>query len=420
MTYTYDDDLCFSAANSPVSTIQKDAIVIKNRINQIINDTFAKTTAQTKYYKLLHKIDIDAEIKPLTQLADNLRQNFSDVVIISMGGASLNPQAIVALKLLNSQPRFHFLNSTDPRRLIKIFSEIDLAHTACIVISNSGSTTETISMFGVLLNAYQQAKLPNIPEHFYFITGSGDTPLRSMASNLGSTILDHSNDICGRYSGFSNVGILPGLIAGLDMRAFLEGANSVLDDLWSNKENSLPAKSATTLNALNLPITVNISYMENLFPFLEWQRQIISESLGKNGNGITPLHGIGPMEQHSILQLYLDGPKDKLFTFFYAKESPENSKELSISADTLPAYLKGKYIGEINNAELNATIGSLADKKLPVRTIIIDEFNEFALGALMMHSAIETVILGHLMSVNPFDQPGVEQIKIKAKKILGK
>ena len=204
------------------------------------------------------------------------------------------------------------------------------------------------------------------------------------------------------------------------MRAFLEGANSVLDDLWSNKENSLPAKSATTLNALNLPITVNISYMENLFPFLEWQRQIISESLGKNGNGITPLHGIGPMEQHSILQLYLDGPKDKLFTFFYAKESPENSKELSISADTLPAYLKGKYIGEINNAELNATIGSLADKKLPVRTIIIDEFNEFALGALMMHSAIETVILGHLMSVNPFDQPGVEQIKIKAKKILGK
>lgn len=413
MAYTYNDDLCYRSNEE----LKKHYEAAQESLKQIIHNTFNQTNDETKYYKLFHPVDTFNQINPLIEHAEVIRNNFDDILIIGMGGASLNPASLLALRTSNSKPRFHFLNSTEPRKIATLLADLDLSKTACLVISNSGSTTETISIFGVLLNKYQEMDAKNIHKHFYFIVGASDNPIRNVAIQLGSSILDHDQGISGRYSGFTNVSLLPGLIAGLDIQEFLKGANTVINDFWQNKENSKPAQGAATLFALNAKILVNTSYSEGLATYLEWQRQCISESLGKDGKGFTPLHGIGPMEQHSILQLYLDGPKDKVFTFFALQDSQEYA-DLKISTDVMPSYLQGKEIAQINNAEYQATLDSLVDKKLPVRSIILDAFNEFSLGALMMHTAMEIIILGHLMEVNPFDQPGVEQIKVKAKQIL--
>jgi glucose-6-phosphate isomerase len=152
-------------------------------------------------------------------------------------------------------------------------------------------------------------------------------------------------------------------------------------------------------------------------PLLTWYSQIIAESLGKDGKGITPVWGIGPNEQHSLLQLYLDGPKDKVYTLINIENQDTRYK---LHSNVEPNFLENKTLAEINGAEFRATVAALKHKKSPVREIIIDKYDEFNLGAIMLHFAIEVITIGHMMNINPFDQPGVELIKIEARNILSK
>lgn len=413
MHYTYNDELCIKETYIKDKHAKTKA-VIKN----IVNTHFTNITPSTKYYKILYEIEISKRIASLEELAQSIRSSYKDVIIIAMGGASLNPQSVVALRLNNSTPKFHFLDSTDPRKLTQLLSKVRLQDTACLVFSNSGETIETTAGLTILLNIYQKNNLPNIKDHFFFITGSSDNSIRKIANELGSVIIDHEPDISGRYATFTNITLLPGLIAGLNMHAFLAGANSVLKDLRTNHEESIPALAAATLFSAQLPLHITISYLENLSSYLRWYAQIESESLGKKGKGFTPVYGIGPMDQHSMFQLYLDGPGDKLYTFYYVQDNQTNYQALKTLNNFKPEYLANKGLAEINSAMLQASIESLTSKNLPVRTIILNSFAEECMGALMMHSAIETIILGHLMQNNPFDQPEVEYIKTAAKKLL--
>ncbi len=414
--YTFNDDYCFSDKIGSLG-IHKDAMSIyESKIKEIFN-IYSKTNSNTKFYKLLFRFEKNELLNPLKDTAKYIRDHFEDVIYVGMGGATLNTQMILSLRKPNSKPRAHFLLTTDPMRFQNLVNSIDPKKTAVVITSKSGGTTETIAGFSALLNHFKKSGITNLKNHFYFILGEIENPLRTMAENLNATILPHDEGLGGRFSGFSSVGFLPGLISGLNMEKLIDGFNLVSEDLWKNRIDSAPIRAALSMLLSRQPTTILLGYLDCLSPFLEWYAQIIAESLGKEGKGITPIRGIGPMDQHSMLQLYLDGPKDKIYTMIYANNIEGEHK---LSDEVIPAYLTNKSLAQINLAEFQATTTALINNNVPVRTILIDKFDELNLGALMMHCAIEVITIGHMMNINPFDQPGVEQIKIEARKILSK
>jgi len=415
--YTFDDNFCYSD------------FLIKNGINRDskskwekkIKDIFSvysKANPQTKFYKILFSKDAHELLDPLQDIAKSIRDNFDDVVIVGMGGAILNPRAITSVRKHCESPRIHYLYTTDPIRYSNLIRRLKFKKTAVIVSSKSGGTTETIASFTALCNSFKQAGITDFKKHFHFITGSQKSPIREMAESFDAQIFEHDNEYGGRFSGFSSIGLLPGLIAGLDMEAFISGLNATTDDLWHNKEDSQPIKAALSTMLSEKPIIASVGYLDAFAPVLEWYAQIIAESLGKDEVGPTPVWGIGPMDQHSMLQLYLDGSRDKLFNMFYVDNLECDSH--SLHDIVKPDYLAPRTLADINRAEFEATVTSLKNNNLPTRVITMDKFDEFNMGALMMHFAIEVITVGHMMEINPFDQPGVEQIKVEARKILSK
>lgn len=390
----------------------------QEELTNLIAKNYANTDSTTDYLKVFHQFDSDKIINELSPTAQQIRNNFDDVIIVAMGGATLNPQTITSVRRKNVSPKIHFALTTDPMKFATILEQVNLRKTAVLVSSNSGGTTETIVMFSALLKAYQDAGIPNIKNHFFFVVGDDANPIRKMATELGGKIHSHDMGIGGRYSGFTAVGILPGLIAGLNMHDFLGGANSVSANFWKDKNTAHPIRAALSLYLAQKPIHVSLAYSDALSPYLEWYSQIIAESAGKNGLGLTPVRGVGPMDQHSLMQLYLDGPHDKIYTFFKVENYDADLANIQFAAQTQPTYLQEHKLHEVHDAQYKASVYAVKHNKNPLREIILKRFDERCIGALMMHSAIEIITLCYLMKVNPFNQPGVELIKVKAREIL--
>ena len=401
----YENDYCFTEKIGKLG--------IQSTFYQTIKADTLSIIEPKLTSKIFQKINYEEITSHLLSKVAFIRQNFTDLIIVGMGGAILNPKAVLALSPKHSKVNIHYLDTTDPNVFDSVIMSLNLAKTAVIVISNSGETLETISLYGALFNSYTEKGIGNLQQHFYFIVQDTNNYLNNVAIKQNYAVIPHDLGISGRYSGFSTVTIFPGLIAGLNMQSFCEGANSILEDFWKYKADSTSCESMLDLFMINQPIVVNLAYNSKLAYFLEWYSQIISESLGKQKRGITPLAGLGPMDQHSMLQLYLEGPRDKLFTLFYV-EDLSNSK-VNLSETHL---VKGKTLHEVHKALFQATEISLKANKLPVRTIRLSDLNEKSLGALMMHVSLEVILYGLLIDINPFDQPGVEQIKTSAKKIL--
>lgn len=374
------------------------------------------TNSTTPFYKIFHGFDHKSMLKPLEPLAEKVRANYTDMLIVSMGGATLNPQIVLSIRDIPSGPKMRILNTTDPFVFHKNTYDLDLSKTCVLVISNSGNTIETVSMTSALIEMYRTAKVKNYKDNFIFLVGTGNTYLRQIGTELGSTLLDYDMGIGGRYSGFSSVGLLPGLIAGLDMKGLLEGASEVANEFMTEVEESTPAKAAITMYLARHYDLVCVSYANTLDAFLEWYTQIISESLGKDGKGITPIRGVCPMDQHSMFQLYLDGPKDKSYIFFGVDD--ESGYDYKLHKGVKPDYLEGKMLKQVHNAQFSATYESIKNNHMPIRSLVMDKLSAKNIGALMMHSAIEVILTGLLMEVNPFNNPGVDQIKVEVRKIL--
>jgi glucose-6-phosphate isomerase len=271
----------------------------------------------------------------------------------------------------------------------------------------------------------------NLATHLIVITQDSDSPLRRIASRKGLPLLDHHPHIGGRYSCFSTTGLLPAMIAGIDARALLAGARTVLDDTLNASAGS-PSPSmegAALLHALarNAPIAVVMPYLDRLENLAIWHRQLVAESLGKSGSGITPVPALGTVDQHSQLQLYLDGPTDKYFTLICGDpRGTGNAIDdgfLDLAGDL--EYLRNRQMGDVLAAEQEATIDALVDTGQPVRTLRLGRTDDAigvdseTVGALMMHFILETIIAADLFGVNPFDQPAVEAGKTKARNYLG-
>jgi len=388
----------------------------KNAAHTASDEIMTAINSEEPLYKIFSIQDSLKQAKLVEPYAQEINQNFTDLIVIGMGGAVLNPETLISLAAnKTNNTKIHFLNNTDPIFLENLLSRIELKNCAILAISNSGQTLETISLVGVMIAEFTKAESANIGKHFYFITNLKSGSLKNVANKIGATLIEHTANISGRYSGLTNVTTLPAQIAAIDVQAYILGANSVLEDFYDNKSESQAALSAAAIHSIQKPIAVNLGYLQQFNVFLEWYSQIIAESLGKGGNGITPIKGLGPNDQHSMLQLYLEGPRDKSYSLFYTKNN-----YTSLATADLPelGYIANKNLDDINRANFEATLSALKKIGAPTRSIVLDELSASTIGALVMHSMLEVIILGHMMQLNPFNQPGVELIKTESTRII--
>jgi glucose-6-phosphate isomerase len=274
-------------------------------------------------------------------------------------------------------------------------------------VSKSGNTLETISNSNILIKKNDK----NI-----FITENKESYLFSLARKLKAEIVHHNNFIGGRFSVLSEVGMLPAELMGFNPMKFKQ-----LNNLIKNKKfiNSLLINVSNTLFFLKNKKfnSIILNYDESSNNLFKWYQQLIAESLGKKGNGILPLVSTMPKDNHSLMQLYLDGPKNNFFTFFYVKE--KNSLKI-INERILPThnYLMNKDLNQIIYAQKLATENIFFKKKIPFRSFEINSRDEKTLGELFTFFILETILLGRTLKLNPYNQPSVELIKTETKKIL--
>ncbi len=388
-------------------------------------DKFSKDRLPHFTYPYMRK-----DIEDIENELYRIRDDFKDIVILGTGGSSLGGQALLSLKKSPS-PHLHFADNIDPHTFDTLLSSLNLQDTYFIVISKSGATAETITQFlGVVRRYLEVTAEASIAHHFMIVTENKSSPLKRLADRWSILTVDHDENLGGRYSVFSCVGMIPAFIAGIDVHAIREGAASVVEKFKYLTPETLStfapiqgAAAAYTFNHLyKKNINIMFPYCDRLKLFVAWHNQLWAESLGKNGKGSIPVQAIGATDQHSQLQLYLDGPKDKFFTVFTTNHMDNNCRTLTseIIKDPDLDYLAEKTIGDLMTAEQQATIDTLIKNDCPTRVIHVPEINEYSLGALMMHFIFETLFTADLLEVNPFDQPAVEQGKILAKEYLQK
>ncbi len=319
-----------------------------------------------------------------------------------MGGSSLGAQALYDFLRLKIKKNFFFFNNLQSKiNLNKNKKHLNL------VVSKSGNTIETI----LNSNIYIQKRDKNI-----FITDNKKNYLNILANKLKSDIIHHNNFIGGRYSVLSEVGMLPAELMGLNSKNFRQ-----LNNLVKNKRymNALILNVSSIIYHLKKKKfnSIILNYDEQSSNFFTWYQQLVAESLGKKGKGFLPFISTMPKDNHSMMQLYLDGLKNNFFTFFYVKNK-DNTKIKSNNILNQNSFLKNKSLRDINYAQKIATENIFKKKNIPYRSFEIAKRDEKTLGELFCFFILETILLGKIMKVNPYNQPSVELIKKETKKIL--
>ncbi len=351
-------------------------------------------------------------------------KGFATIAVLGIGGSSLGGQALTALRKV-SRPFVEFHDNPDPFSWAKALKRFDLKKTHFIAISKSGGTAETLMQVLTATDALERAGVKSLKKHFTIITEPHQSALGDFADGIGAVKLDHPLGVGGRYSVLTMVGALPGLAMGLNFKQLRAGAQAALVQVLNAiAPADAPAACGAALHyALSqqgkLATTVLWPYADDLAVFGGWWRQLWAESLGKDGQGSTPVSVLGPVDQHSQLQLFRDGPGTALFTVMTVDTKGKGPAAPRGRANALGLkYLAGKKLGDLVDAEARATAQTLFKNGRPVRRIHLAKVDEFHMGALMMHFMLETIIMGKLMNVDPFDQPGVEEGKILARQYL--
>ncbi len=352
------------------------------------------------------------KIKLIESLKSNYKYSYSKKQIskikknknfrlIGMGGSILGTEAIYQFLSHKIKKKFIFVNNLNPK-LNNYKKKIKATN---IIISKSGNTLETIVNSNALINS------KNI-----FITENNNNYLRRLANNLKSEVIEHKNYIGGRYSVLSEVGMLPAEVMGLNEKKFkrynyLINNKNFLNQLIKNVSAILKFVKEKKFNSIILNYD---DRSENLF---KWYQQLVAESLGKKSKGILPVISNMPSDNHSLLQLYLDGPKNNFFTFFSVKNKKSDKIKNKLLQKT-HSYLRNKSFSQIIYAQKNATKKVFLKKNIPFRSFDIQARNEEVMGELFCFFILETILLGRSLKVNAFDQPSVELIKKETKKIL--
>ena len=371
--------------------IRKKNLTVKKNLNLILNEKDQVIHSLSKFYKdSFNKKNIKHFNKKL------------DYRIIGMGGSTLGAHAIYDFLKKKIKKNFIFvdnLNAFENKKAKKNLNNL--------IISKSGNTIETIVNANILV----KKKDKNL-----FITEKKESYLSLLAQKLKAEIIDHNNYIGGRYSVLSEVGMLPAELMGLNYKNFRQLNNlvknkSFMSALVSNVEATVYFLKAKKFNS------VVINYDEQSTNLFNWYQQLVAESLGKEKNGILPIISVMPKDNHSVMQLYLDGFKNNFFTFFYSQEN--NSAKINNDSVLLEQkFLKNKDINQIMFAQKKATEIVFKKKNIPFRSFEIKKRDEKTLGELFCFFILETILIGKALKINPYDQPAVELIKKETKKIL--
>ena len=362
----------------------------------------------------------------LNKLGSYYQKNFKDVIILGTGGSSKAGRTFVqiAYRTFGRSPKFPkitFLENIDFQDFNDLFKKINLKKTGIIVISKSGETNETLVQFLIFLSKYKESfQKQKIEKYFTVITKKGSSSLRNLANDFSIGVIDLDNNLSGRFSAFSPIGLLPAAISGLNVQNITKGALSLLNE-YLKKQQIIPSEGAALHYAAQnskINISVLLTYTERLRNFGYWHEQLIAESLGKKNKGFTPIHSMGATDQHSLLQLFLEGPKDKLITFITLKKQKDQIKINNnlISKVKKLSFLKKESLNKLLDFEMEKVCRLLNEYKRPYRTIILNKCAEFEIGYLMMNFMLETIILAYLNNLNPFDQPAIDKgksIKLK-------
>ena len=333
----------------------------------------------------------------------NKLKKYSKINLIGMGGSSLGARSIYNFLKKKIKKDFNFNDNLSLKKL-KNKKTKNLLN---LIISKSGNTLETIVNTSIFINKNQK----NV-----FLTENRNSYLFNLAKKLKSEIIFHNNYIGGRYSVLSEVGMLPAELMGLNETKFKQYDNLIknknfLSGLVSSVSNILDYSKKGKTNSIIL------NYDENSNDLFYWYQQLVAESLGKKGKGILPIVSNLPKDNHSLMQLYLDGTKNNFFTLFFVNEKSNlkiNNNLLLKSHD----YLKGKNLEKIKEIQFNATQNVFKKKNIPFRSLYINKRSEETLGELFTFFILETILVGKALKINPFDQPAVELIKNETKKIF--
>ncbi len=374
------------------------------------NDLIKKTTKDIRVKKNVFN-SFSKNFKLNFNLLElNKYKKFKKIVVIGLGGSILGAQAINYFLKQKSKKEFIFINNLEPHQIDRLNRSKDLKKSLFIIISKSGNTVEVLSIINSL-----KKKANFNAKNSLVITENKKNNLSTFARKFKIKIIFHRQYIGGRYSIFSETAMVPCYLMGINI---FNLKKNILNFLY--KKKSLLIKNLINLSKVYKSKKINslvlLNYCEGLEYFLYWCQQLIAESLGKKGKGIVPFISLGPRDHHSLLQLYLDGPKDKFFYIFSFK----NKKKIKKNKELFIETLNNNNMFELLENQKKAMISLLKNKKIPFLSIEINERNEETLGELFSYFILETVLTGESLEINPFDQPAVDQLKILTKKNLFK
>ncbi len=375
-------------------SIKKNNSKIKKILNELL-DNYSKKNNQlllslSKKYKYKFKFQNIKKYK-----------KFKHYRIFGMGGSSLGAEAIYSFLNRKIRKRFSFVNNIDLSR-----NRNNKINQLNIIISKSGNTLETLTNLN-----YQKVK-----KNCLFITENKNSYLRNLALKLKSEIIEHNNFIGGRYSVLSETGMIPAFFMGLEPNNFKRLDNLISSNKFINML-TYNVSSIFSFHQKKKNNSIILNYDENSNDLFYWYQQLVAESLGKSSKGILPIVSPVPKDNHSVMQLYLDGFKKNFFTFFYVMDNDLKKIENKSLLDS-HKYLRNKKISDILYSQFRATQNVFLKKKIPFRSFIIKKRDEKTLGELFAFFILETILLGKALNINPYDQPAVESIKINSFKIL--
>jgi glucose-6-phosphate isomerase len=393
---------------------------------QIFNE-IKKETKEIGYYSLPF-----VDTSDLKTRLDNLNFPQKQIAIIGIGGSTLGTYAIYNFMKYNKQhnkslkKELFFFESTDPVNLNGTLAQLKLKDTLFIVISKSGTTIETISIFKYLMS------ITKIDKSNLLVITEDDSKLNTFAKANDINSFEIPKNVGGRFSVLSNVGLVPLYLAGFNIDELLKGAKKTSDSFFEQKKlyKHLIKKARTYYEFKDVyNINAIFSYSQLLEGFNKWYVQLWGESLGKvdtnnTNQGLTPIGLLGPVDQHSFLQLIVEGQRDKTITFIKIKDFKDNTKIAPITLEGLEEldYINNLDFKELINQQADATIASVQElkKDIPIDIIEIEEISEYEIGKLLFYYELLTSIVGKFLRINTYDQPGVESGKIILKKMLKK
>lgn len=424
--------------------IEEEFSKYKDTIHKIIADLNSnkdKPGQKLQWMNLGYNEETIWYVKEFAAMVEN---RFDDVLILGLGGSALGGKAVCEALLppywnfltkeqRNNYPRIFFLDNIDPDQMNALLNILDLKKTLVNVITKSGSTAEVMAQYMVLKDRMEKELGDDYRKNVIATTDKNTGILKQLSNQEGYKTFYIPDDVGGRFSVFSAVGLLPFALVGINIDEITQGVKDMDLALKNTDINfNIAAQNALIHFLMDIKkgkrISVMMPYSDRLRFIADWYCQLWAESLGKerdkNNNivntGQTPVKALGVTDQHSQIQLYNEGPNDKIINFLRVSEFDTQLEIPQIFEYTGISYLGGKTINQLYNAEADSTMASLIDYKRPNVTITIPKVTPYYLGQLLYMFEVQTAITGALYNINAFDQPGVEQQKNYTYALMGR